>query len=155
MVSSFMMEPGGRASFGYVVNQINKSFPNRKVTVCFESCFAASAYKLTIRGANKYSDKECKNFNISEQYIEDCKDVPTYPIYGVGNVYGDGFSSIGNVMYLQYRYHIRRWWIDLTEFDPKGKNKALGYREKDTFEDMSPTTENIMHFWLFFSSFIP
>lgn len=131
-----------RASFGYVLNKVSSILAGKKVIICFESCLAASAYKNTIRGA-KSSDPT--------DFIEDYIGKPAFPVWGMG----DGFDSIGQMMYLQQRYNFRKWWTNLVSYDALGDNRPLVSAEKEYFEDKSPMTENIEYVWEFFAYHIP
>ncbi len=67
--------------------------------ICFESCQAAAAYKNTIRGAKPVLDT-----NITEQMLEDYPQiVPKFPIFGIGDRFGDTFDNISGFMYIQMR----------------------------------------------------
>ena len=83
--------------------------------------------------------------------IEDYKSIPKYPVWGLG----DGFNGISPMMYLQVRYHFKKWWVDLTRYDNLGMNTALVSPEKDFFEDMGPMTENMLWVWQTFCFHIP
>jgi len=131
-----------RASFGYVLNRVDKYFPKHNFTLVFESCYPASAYKHTIRGA--------KQMKLGEK-LEDYKGVPNFPVYGVG----DGYSNIGPTMYIQAKYHFRKWWADLRDWDPKGKNKPLVKVQPAFFEEMNAMEEDILYTTEFFINHIP
>jgi hypothetical protein len=131
-----------RASMGYILNRVQKHLKGRDVIVLFESCHPASAYKNTIRGATVIDKSD---------NIEDFRGVPQFSVWGVG----DGFSSIGPIMYIQLKYNFRKWFVNLVEYDSLGKNKPLKQPEEETFEDLSPTTENIGWVWEFFAHHIP
>lgn len=82
-----------RASMGFILNHVKKKLGHKNVTITFESCYAAAAYKNTIRGAKAFSAMD---------NIEDYRGVPKFPVWGLG----DGFTSIGPMMYLQTKYRI-------------------------------------------------
>lgn len=132
-----------RASMGYILNNINKYLKDKKITIHFESCYAAAAYRNTIRGAKPRCDLD---------NIEDLNYMPLTPVYGIG----DGFSGSGPWMYLQTKYHFKKWWVDLRDWDPLGKNKPLAFPErKGEKSDFSPTTELMWLMWQIFSDHIP
>lgn len=132
-----------RASFGYVVNKVKEAVGDRKVTVLFESCYAGRAYKHTIRGAFSMRSKD---------NIEDCAEIPDFPIYGAG----DSFSVWGPVVYVQYIHHIKAFWIDLRDYDPKGKNrKCLPLEKKLPGQELTPSSAATQKFWNDFSLHVP
>lgn len=139
-------ETSDRASFGWVLQQVDKYLKDKPFTLLFESCYAGRAYHNTIRGDLPGTPLD---------NVADYKTIPPYPVWGMG----DSFSGIGPMMYLQWKYNFRRWWIDLREFDSLGKNKKIAPEEPEIYtvgtEHYSQTTWDIKKVWEFFLEQIP
>lgn len=131
-----------RANMGYLVSEIEKAFVGRKFSVLCESCFAGRAYKYTIRDSVR--DGCYDN-------ITNYDHVPPFPIYGTG----DNFANVGPLMYLQWKYNFRKYWVDLRAYDPKGQNKALSPKESEPDFLYSKTSLDIARIWQFFQEEIP
>lgn len=139
-------EHSDRASFGWVANLIKQKFAGHHFMVMTEACYSGRAYKNTIRGGTMQSPYD---------NIEDCPGVPSFPIFGTG----DSFSAVGPIMYLQWKHNFRRFWVDLREYDPLGKDKPLSLKEPCKYkvgdEWYSQTTLKIKRIWEFFREEIP
>ena len=98
------------ASMGYIINEINKVFkPGEIQELDIEACFSGYVYSKSIRG-NKELKHEGGNV------IENCKEYPLFPVYGVPETFG-----LGNILHLQrHKYNLNINYIDLreTELNP-------------------------------------
>ena len=135
-----------RASFGYVLNTIERELAGKRILLFFETCYAGRAYKNSIRGAVKYNDPGKANEELLEDYLK----VPPYPIYGPG----DSFSTISQMMYIQLIYNFRRWWVNLVDYDKLGKNIPLLPVEKE-HSGWSKSTLEMLQTWRFFTFSLP
>lgn len=124
-----------RASFGFVLNHIQKKCGNHNVLVLFESCYAGRAYRNTIRGSVPLD---------ASDRIENYANLPNFPVYGAG----DNFATAGGpVMFCQYQHNFRKWWVDLREYDPKGMNRAIHPIEtRDRKTNYSATETSVLLF---------
>jgi len=119
------------ASLGYVVNHIERVFPNQHVVICLEACFAAKVYKDSIRNTP----------NLTGNNIESCDHTPIYPIYGMV----ESFANYNNLTFLQYMHGIRCYMKDLRQ-----------YEFVDHIEPANEDSEDqkiIEHCWLVLQSF--
>ena len=143
VVPGMVIQTSDRASMGWVLREIGDKLRGHEVTVLFESCFSGMAYHNTIRGAVKQGPYD----NISDYPI-----VPTFPVWGAGS----NFSVVGPIMYIQWKYNFRRWFVDLRQYDSLGPNKPVGVMEKeDPVTGLSKTTSEIQQVWHFFNTQIP
>jgi len=85
-------------TMGYLVNHVERYIGSKNVVLLVESCFGGAAYKNTIRG---------------NQEGENCNHVPQFPIYG--GTYNH--MNVNNLVYLQYKTKVRRFFKDLREFE--------------------------------------
>lgn len=141
-----VIEYHDRATFGWVLGTVERELSGSRIALLFESCFSGRAYKKTIRGAGFYSPYD----NVGDYLV-----VPGFPIYGAG----DSFSCVGPIMYLQWQYQFQKYWVDLRDYDPLGKDRKLLPIEKDIVtidgEEYSATTLDIKKIWDFFREEIP
>lgn len=94
-----------QASLGYVVNCINKEIPREQMQeLDLECCFSGYLYTKSIR-----NNPELRH--AGGNIIEDCKEYPSFPIYGVPETYG-----LGNILHLQRnKYKLNINYKDLRE----------------------------------------
>lgn len=101
------------ATFGYVVNQIEKELKDRRVRLFCEACFGGNIYRESIRN----------NLPCYPPFNGECNHVPKFPIYGIKS----GGISYGNVVYQQYYYHKIINFVDLREYEkarPRMRDRA-------------------------------
>lgn len=79
-----------RASFGFIVNCIERNFAPGQVTLMTEACYSGRAYYYTMRNNPLDMTLGCR--------IENHKDVPKFPIIGVGSI----TSNYGNLIFLEF-----------------------------------------------------
>lgn len=97
-----------QASFGYIVNQLNKLNP-KNLTVLTEACYAGYVFTRSL--------KPKQNTYTETVTVEQAKKFPTYPIYGVGKV-----NNYGNFIYHQYKLNLNIEFNDLRKFYRDNKN---------------------------------
>lgn len=100
-----------RASFGYVINKLNRLHKTHKnLVVISEACFAGDVYNRSIKGYKK-------TYHSKYLQIENSKN-PKYPVYGAYNLF-----NWGNYSYLQYKSGQKTELYDL---------RKLKYKKPDT-----------------------
>lgn len=112
-----------RASFGYVINNIERILGN-DVVVFVEACYSGRAYKNTIRNCKRYSPYD---------NVEDYNKIPIFPIYGIGSA----AANAGPLSLLQYNGDISipedNLFEDLRVYDLYTPNS----KTLDPYEDTS------------------
>jgi len=123
-----------RCTFGWLLNQIETALAGRSVAVLMESCYAGRAYHYSIRNETMISPRD---------NIGDYEGIPSFPIYGTG----DSFSNVGNIMFLQWKYRFRNWWVSLSDYDPEGLNRPLMSIESTDADGYSVTSRAMKKVW--------
>lgn len=121
-----------RATFGYLINHIEKHLRGRNVTLLVESCYGGHVYKHTIR--NNKPEPGVK--------VEDCNHVPSFPVYG--GTYGH--MGMGNLVYLQYVSGFRYAFNDLRRWE-KDPCESIDSDEE------SPFHQELVQVWNFFKKY--
>ncbi len=102
------------ASMGYVINQIERTFPKGQVKSLFlEACYSEIVMEksLTTQNLIHYNDDSEFSYHEGGNQIEGTDTKIDFPVYGIGSS-----VNYNNTVFLQYFYNVKAYFYDLRQF---------------------------------------